>query len=140
MAWVRCCGGSINKIFTILFTKSGYNATLSNSIITCETPSPLNYGAAFYPYNVPQTICTFNCNKQFKFDGTLSEEAIGNTITQYISLQVYCNNVLIGETGQSTASGDKNVHLTVPAGNIDVKINNWRNLGSGNALCRFSAY
>lgn len=140
MAWVRCCGGSIEKIFTILFTKTGYTSNILNDILTCETPSPLNYSSAYYPMNVPQTICTFNCNKQFEFDGTLAEEAVGNTITQYISLQVYCNNVLVGETGQSTASGDKSVHLTVPSGNIDVKINNWRGLGNGNALCRFSAY
>ena len=139
MAWLRSMGNAI-KSFLITFTKTGYSASVTGGVLSGSTPSPVNYGSAFYPTGVPQTVCTFVAGQGFTFSGTLSEEALGNTITQYISLQVYCDNVLIGETGQVTTPGDKTISVSVPAGQIDVKIDNWRGLGGGNALCSFNAY
>ena len=134
MAWVRCCGGAIKKLFTTIYNKTGWTQTINNSVLNGSGSG--NFGTdGGYNQNVPVTVATFACNKNFTFYGIIHASGAN----AYIDLEVYVDGVLIGNTTKDTSATDKTLNLNCNAGTCEVKMNNWRGMASGTANIDYSA-
>lgn len=134
MAWVRCCGGATKKTFTPIYTKSGWTQNVVNDALNGSGYG--NWGTdGGYAQNVPVSVCTFSCNKNF----TLNIVMPANGINGYVCVEVYIDGVLIDNTAKNTSITEKTLTVQANSGLCEIKINNWRGASSGTSTITFGA-